>query len=53
MKCVTVMQVTRESFDEDGRARASRGTAAQPLHWPRDCQTLGSGFRIRRSQVLN
>ena len=53
MKCAIAMQVAQESFDENGRARASRGTAAQPLGRSRDCQMLGSGFRIRRSQVVN
>ncbi|KAL0036736.1 hypothetical protein WJX79_007919 [Trebouxia sp. C0005] len=44
--------VMQEPCDEDGRAQASRRTAAQPLRQPRDCQMLGSGFRIRRSQMV-
>ncbi|KAL0021311.1 hypothetical protein WJX77_002429 [Trebouxia sp. C0004] len=44
--------VTQEPFDEDGRAQTPRGTAAQPLRRLRDCQMLGSGFRIRRSQAV-
>ena len=44
MKCAAVMQVMQESFDENGSACASRGTAAQFLklalswHHPPACR---------------
>ena len=53
MKCAAVMQVTQESFDEDGRARASKGNSSTTFASALGLSDARVFLRLRRSQVVD